>query len=137
MTNKNDQRILELKKQIASKKEELGKSTRFNPVTNCSLELEGVRVNLNAQSKTDLTMLLVKLNSYKLSVADLGLGRLDIGGYDITEWISDVKSKLDILNRKDEEQKLRVMESKLAKLLSEDKKVELEIDEIESLLKEN
>jgi hypothetical protein len=39
------------------------------------------------------------------------------------------------MSRKDEESKLRDMESKLTKLLSDRKKVELEIDEIESLLK--
>ena len=39
----NDSRILILKKQIESKKEQLSKSTRFSPVTNCSIELDGIR----------------------------------------------------------------------------------------------
>lgn len=38
--SKNDERILELKEKINQKKEEISKSSaRFNPITNCSIEL--------------------------------------------------------------------------------------------------
>lgn len=50
-------------------------------------------------------------------------------------WIKDIKSKLSVLALKREENDLKKMESKLDKLLSEDKKTELEIDEIAALLK--
>ncbi|MFB0830237.1 hypothetical protein [Brevibacillus laterosporus] len=42
------------------------------------------------------------------------------------DWIKDLKSKLDIVRRKEEEHKLKVMETKLHQLLSNEKKVELE-----------
>ncbi|MGV4321182.1 hypothetical protein [Bacillus mojavensis] len=136
MTNTNDQRILKLKKQIEVKKEKLGKTSRFTPVTNCSLEVDGVRFNINVLDKEKLIMLAVKLNSYLLSAKDLGYeDQFIISGYKVEDWLTDIKSRLDILSKKDEERSLKVMEDKLAKLLSEDKKVELEIDEIESLLK--
>lgn len=136
MTNTNDERILLLKKQIDEKKEKLGKITRFAPITNCSIELDGLRYNINVLSKEQLTLLMVKLNTYVLSVKDLGiLNDFSISGYGLEGWISDVKSKLDILSKKDEEKQLQLMESKLTKLLSDGKKVELEIDEIASFLK--
>lgn len=136
MTNNNDTRILEMKKQIEAKKEKLGKSTRFMPVTNCSIELDDKRYNLNAMTKDALIHLAVKLHSYMESAKTLGLGeQYVISGYSPVDWVADIKSKIDILSKKDEEKSLKVMEEKLSKLLSEGKQVELEIDAIESMLK--
>jgi len=137
MSNSNDQRILELKKQIEAKKEKLGKTTRFSPVTNCSLELDGDRYNIQALNKEQLIMLMVKLNSYLISAKALEVAEdFAISGYHVSDWIGDIQDKVEILARKDEEKQLKLMESKLTQLLSERKKVELEIDEIESLLKD-
>lgn len=131
----NDQRILKLKEQIKVKKEKLSKISRFTPITNCSIELDGTRQNIQVLNKMDLISLMVRLNSYMLSAKDLGiLNEYLISGYKVEEWIEDIKSKINILSQKDEEKLLRNMEDKLSKLLSEGKKVELEINEIESLL---
>lgn len=137
MTNTNDQRILDMKKKIAEKKEKLGKITRFTPITNCSIDIEGERVNIQTLSKEKIILLMVKLNAYVLSARDLGvLNNFEMSGYNVKDWITDLKSKLDILSKKDEEKVLKSMENKLSALLSEGKKTELEIDEIESLLKD-
>lgn len=135
MENNNDQKILELKKQIEVKKKQINKSKKFAPVTNCSIELDGIRHNIQVLTKEQVISLMVKLNSYAMSADDLGLlHNYNISGFNVMEWIDDLKSKLDFMSRKEEEQKLKTMESKLDKLLSNDKKVELEISEIESLL---
>ncbi|ASA22586.1 hypothetical protein [Paenibacillus donghaensis] len=136
MANPNDQKILELKKQIEVKKEKLSKSQKFTPITNCSIEIDGVRHNIQVLQKEQILNLLIKLNAYVLSAKDLGvLESYNVSGYHVQDWITDLKLKFEILNRKDEEQKLKAMESKLDKLLSDDKKVELELDEIANLLK--
>lgn len=62
------------------------------------------------------------------------LNTYNISGYNVADWITDLQSKLSFISRKDEEAKLKAMEATLDKLLSDDKKVELEIDEIESIL---
>jgi hypothetical protein len=135
MSNTNDQRILTLKNQIELKKDKLGKSTRFAPVTNCSIEIDGVRYNIQVLTKEQLVMLMVKLNSLLMSAKVLEvLEDFNISGYHVADWISDIQAKIDVLSRKDEERKLKAMEDKLLKLLSDGKKVELEIDNIESLL---
>ncbi|WP_340032648.1 hypothetical protein NSQ20_12360 [Paenibacillus sp. FSL K6-1122] len=135
MANLNDSKILELKKQIEEKKKSVGKSKKFTPVTNCSIELDGVRINIQTLTKEQLIFLLVKLNSYAASAIELELlDQYVISGYNIADWIGDLKSKLEFINSKDEEQKLRLMESKLDKLLSDDKKVELELNEIAEML---
>lgn len=135
MGNANDTKILELKAQIKEKKNKLKKLKKFVPITNCSIEVDTVRYNLQVLNKEQLITLLVKLNSIRLSVVDLELEEYFISGYKIEDWISDIKSRLEILSLKEEENKLLVLENKLHTLLSTDKKVELEIDSIESMLK--
>ena len=132
---KNDAKIIALKEQIAKKKEQLNKAKRFSPITNCSIEIDTVRSNIQVLSREQLVLLLVKLNAYKSSAEELELlDQCIISGYNIEDWIADIKSKLEVVNYKDEELKLRAMESKLDRLLSNEKKTELEINEIESLL---
>lgn len=134
--SKNDEKILVLRKQIEEKKEKLKNVTRFNPITNCSIELGGIRYNLNTLANEQLTLLLVELNMYNLSITDLGIDKdtFMISGYKVDEWIEDIKSKLENINQRNEQNKLKQLESKLTKMLSEEKKTELEIEEIESML---
>nr|DAS29410.1 MAG TPA: hypothetical protein [Caudoviricetes sp.] len=132
--NKNDDRILELKEKIEKKKLELsGKNTRFVPITNCILLLGGT-YNLNTFDEISLKIMLVRLHSYKMVSDDLGISDLELSGYSIDDWISDIKNKMEVLNVKNEIANLKRMEAKLDKLLSEDKKTELELDDIASLL---
>ena len=134
--SKNDDRILELKKQIETKKKAIAeKNTRFIPETNCILNLDGVTSNLNVCGKDELIFLLIKLNSYLMSVENLGINNFEISGYSVNLWLKDIRNKLKVIGLKREESDLKRMENKLDKLLSEDKKTELEIDEIAELLK--
>lgn len=136
MANLNDSKIMNLKVLIEEKKKVLKKSKQFSPITNCSIELDGTRYNIHVLSKEKLITLAVKLQSYMTAAKELEL--LDvyiISGYRVEEWISDIKSKLDVLIQREEEKKLKFMENKLNKLLSEDKKTELELSEIENILK--
>lgn len=131
----NDNRIIELKRQIEIKRDELlAVKQRFVPETNCVLELEGTTYNLNVCTADTLKFLLIRLNAYLMSAQALQIKIPEISGYDIAAWMSDIDNKIHGLNIKEEENKLKQMESKLNKLLSDDKKTELKIDEIASLL---
>lgn len=133
--SKNDDRIIELKNQIEIKKKELtNKRVKFTPETNCVLELEGTNYNLNVCTEEILTLLMIKLNTYIMSANDLVVSIPTMSGYPIDLWISDIKNKLAVTTIKREETNLKRMEAKLDKLLSDDKKTELELDEIASLL---
>jgi hypothetical protein len=136
MNNPNDEKILQLRDQIKVKKEKLKNKKKFIPVTNCSIEVDGVRNNLQVLTKELLISLAVKLNAYKMSAEDLGLAdEYTISGYKLEDWITDIKLKLEVIAQREEESKLQALETKLHVLLSNDKKVELEISEIESMLK--
>jgi len=134
--NTNDEKIMQLKFQIGEKKKNLKTKKKFSPLTNCSIEIDGVRLNLQVLNKENLIHLLVKLNSYLLSAVDLGLeDEYKFSGYSIDQWITDIKLKLDILRYEEEDRKLKELERKLENMLSSEKRIELEIDEIESLIK--
>ena len=132
--SKNDDRILELKEKIEKKKLELSdKNTRFVPVTNCIMELDGETNNLHTCDASKLALLLVKLSLYKKEAETLDIDFV-VSGYSIDDWITDIKNKFEVTKTKAEMNSLKMMESKLDKLLSEDKKTELEIDDIAALL---
>lgn len=130
----NDKRILELKEQIKIKRDKLSKIGKFTPVTNCILDLDGNKLNIQVLKKDQLVLLACKLQSYKNSAIELDL-ELNMSGFNIDDWLKDIKSRIDILSLKDEELKLKEMEDKLTTLLSNEKRVELEINAIEEMLK--
>ena len=131
---KNDERVLQLKKIIEDKKSELKAVKRFTPLTNCVLDLDGQKYNLNVLQLADLQLLLVKLNMYLMSANSLGIN-LEIAGYNIAEWMADIKSKIEIFEYVKKKSELKTLETKLDNMLSDEKKTELELDEIAALLK--
>lgn len=132
MATKNDERVLQLKQVIDKKRSEL-KELRFIPITNCVLDLEGHKYNLNVLQFDDLQLLYVRLNMYLVSAKNLGIN-LKISGYSLEDWIADIKSKLEVFEYKKKEAELKTLEAKLDKMLSDEKKTELELDEIAGLL---
>lgn len=135
MAAKNDDRIIDLMKQIEVKKKVLEeKRVRFSPETTCVLDLDGVKYNLNVCSNDTLNLLLLKLNMYVLSARDLKMPIPVISGFKVDLWLSDINSKLAVAELKKEEKNLKDMETKLDRLLSNDKKTELELDEIAAML---
>lgn len=131
MSEKNDAVIMGLKAQIAGKKASLGTSQRFVPVTNCSLEVDGVRYNLHTLSKDIIIALLVKLTSYNETAKALKYEEdYTLSGFLVKDWIKDLQGKLAQLIRNEEEKTLHAWERKLETLMSEDKRVELELQEI-------
>jgi hypothetical protein len=132
--NKNDERILELRSQIKEKKLKLKTKKKFTPVTNCSIEIDGLRYNLNVLQKDLLILLLVKLQAYKMAANELNVNEIKISGYDIKDWIADIQLKIEIISFIEKEDELKQIENKLNIMLSNEKKVEFEINEITDLL---
>ena len=131
--NKNDERVLQLKKLIETKKAELF-IQKFVPITNCILDMEDKKYNLNVLQEKELEFLMVKLNAYAMSADNLKID-LVISGYGVNEWLADISGKLAIITDKKKRDKLKALEAKLDKMLSDEKKTELELDEIAALLK--
>lgn len=137
MAIKNDERILALREQIEAKKKTLGKQPRFSPVTTCMLDVNGTRINLHTLNSVDkINHLLVYLNMWVMSAEDMGIDSKDImlSDFPVTEWMDDLRSKKAVVVYQEEAKKLNALNAQLEKLLSDDKKTELEIDAIAELL---
>lgn len=135
--NKNDDKILTLKKQIENKKKELGKQPRFSPVTTCMFTYNGNRVNIHTlASVKDINAMLVYFNVYAMSAENLGIDCKDVcfDGFSVLEWMEDLHAKKAVVEYTAKKTQLTALEKKLDKLLSDDKKTELEIDAIANLI---
>ena len=69
---------------------------------------------------------------YEMAAEDLGLSVVDypVSGFTIPEWMADIESRLDEINRREKENELIETEKLLDSLLSDDKKTELTLQEI-------
>lgn len=138
MTLKNDEKILELKKLIEQEKKKYDKQKRFNPETCCIFELNGGKINLNTINDVDkLNELLIYFNTFRLSAIDLGLAShmYKVNGFGVDQWMNDIRNKIEYIDYKNHLKQLEEKERLLDKLLSEDKKTELELLNIEKMLK--
>lgn len=136
MGNNNDLKVLELKRQIEKKREVMGEYKKFSPKTTCILELDGIKYNIHTLLKDQVIHLLIKLYAYKNIAEKLSLEEeYYLCGFNINDWIYDANGKLIDINYKNEIKKLSAMEQKLDKLLSDEKKVELELEDIANFLK--
>lgn len=132
MANKNDKAIMLLKKQIEEKKTNLKSSEKFVPITNCTLTLDERRYNLNVLEPEVLVQLLMKLQSYKMAAEALNIdaGQATFSGFKVDDWLTDLQAKYTKVNREREQTRLKALEAKLHTLLSTDKQVELELEDI-------
>ena len=132
MATKNDELILKLKEDIDAKKSKLAEVKKFEPTTNCNLELDGRRYNLHVSPAEELILLAGKIQSLKDGAFKAMQENLSIGGYTAEEWLGDIKGKFAVLTLSTEKRRLKELEDKLHNLLSTDKKVELEIEDLKS-----
>lgn len=132
----NDNRIITLKETIEAKRIELQEEKRFIPQTTCCIQLkDGTKINLHTLDTNELSLALIIMqtlfnNAYALNMTDI-----KISGFYFNEWIDDISALLHNKQVKEKKAQLNQLEKKLDSLLSEDKRTELELDDIANLLK--
>ena len=140
MVNKNDNRILELKKKIEQERATLKESnSRFQPITSCILEFAGQKYNLNAMSANDLLLLLSLLSvmeqvTTKVAEEMQFIKPATVNGYLLTEWITDIRKKLDQVLYREKKAKLDKLEKQLTDLLTGETQTKLKVDNLEDEL---
>lgn len=137
MEKNKDEIIEDLLKVVEEKKDKIKKIKNFKFKTSLSFTF-GMNTsesrNLNTVTTEELyrillfiTDLIEKNEEFK----DLGLdGLKDWYGYSLNDWKEDVILKIKQKEINNEVSKLKVIESKLNSLISEDKRKELELKEI-------
>ena len=133
---KNDQKITELRQQIAIKKEQLKTRPKISYITNGLLKLSDTEVyNLNVLNISECFNLVAKLCQINHSV-ELANFELEtnypciFNDFLFGEWVSDIHQRMALLNWEVEKGKLTKMDNKLAELLSEEAKTKGSIDDI-------
>ena len=140
MVNKNDNRILELKKKIEQERATLKESnSRFQPITSCILEFAGQKYNLNAMSANDLLLLLSLLSvieqaNTKIAKEMQFIKPATVNGYLLAEWIIDIRKKLDQVLYREKKAKLDKLEKQLTDLLTGETQTKLKVDNLENEL---
>ena len=140
MVNKNDNRILELKKKIEQERATLKESnSRFQPITSCILEFAGQKYNLNAMSANDLLLLLSLLSvieqaNTKIAEETQFIKPATVNGYLLAEWITDIRKKLDQVLYREKKAKLDKLEKQLTDLLTGETQTKLKVDNLEDEL---
>lgn len=150
MTNvkNNDERILKLKKLADEKRAAIAEnSTPAKYLTNKVLTLDGVTYNLGViNSLEEIVLLMSKIGSLATGYSIFTMGAdlddekyyhsLKINGFHLDDWAEDVKTRLQQIVLREDKNVLAKIEKKLDELLSEEKKTELELDELEKLLQD-
>lgn len=138
MSVSNDEMILKLKDQIATRKEEFDKLPKnFVAETSCIyIDDSGEKFNLRVMTADQLIPLRVKLHMYEMSANDLNIDihSFTVSGFTVDKWMHDIQGRLDEIKRRDAEKDLKADEKLLDSLLSEDKKTELALKDIAARL---
>ena len=140
MVNKNDNRILELKKKIEQERATLKESSsRFQPITSCILDFAGQKYNLNAMSANDLSLLLSLLSVIEQANTEIAkemqfIKPATVNGYLLAEWIIDIRKKLDQVLYREKKAKLDKLEKQLTDLLTGETQTKLKVDNLEDEL---
>ena len=134
----NDNRIITLKATIEAKRIELREQevTRFVPKTTCCIQFkDGTKINLHTLDANELSLALIIMQTLFNNAYALNLTEAKISGFFFNDWIDDISALLHNKQIKDKKAQLNQLEKKLNSLLSEDKRTELELDDIANLLR--
>lgn len=137
MSTKNDEMILQLKKKVEEQKAELAKLPRtLQSETSTVFRTDAENLNLRVMSVEQLKLLKVKLHAYVMSAIDLeiGIDEVIVSGFSIDKWMHDIDMQISVLTRVEKEKKLKETEATLNRLLSDDKRTELELQELAKML---
>ena len=134
MSTNNDSRILALQEGIRKEREAIASVERFVPVTTCIFQFQNYKINLHTLDMEHLTLIHLLLRTFIKEAESLGYLKSKIGGFTLEEWEHDVLGVMTKYNVRRRKQLLEQQEKKLAALLSEDKRTELELDAIEEML---
>lgn len=137
MSTKNDEMILQLKKKVEEQKAELAKLPRtLQSETSTVFRTDAENSNLRVMSVEQLKLLKVKLHAYAMSAIDLeiGIDEVVVSGFSIDKWMHDIDMQISVLTRAEKEKKLKETEATLNRMLSDDKRTELELQELAKML---
>lgn len=140
-TKTKDEQIEQLIKVVLQKKEAIkAANQKYIPKTNLSFSFgDGLRGNFNINTQQDATKLVEALAflinaeaAHTQACERLGVTVTEFKwlGYTLEEWQSDFKARVDKVQLKANEAELEAIEQSLNKLISKEKREEMELAEL-------
>jgi len=135
---KNDDAIKSLMAKVATQKQTLGSKPKVSWKTNGIFKFNSdVHLNLNTVRDpimlVDALALLLGMSKNRLEAGKaLGVDVPDFSfnGYDISEWVDDFKTRIAVITWEAKKSALDLTEAKLAALVSEEARTEMELEKI-------
>jgi hypothetical protein len=135
---KNDERIKQLMTEVEDRKAKLGAKPKATWLTNGVFKYNSNEYfNLNTIQNSDklveaLSFLINKTRDQEEAAQLLGVPEpsFEWGGYSIQDWLADFKTRLSIVTWESNKAKLDGTQAKLAQLVSEEARTEMELDSI-------
>lgn len=135
----NDEKIVSLMNVIKEKKESIGAEPKFRPATTCNLCIDmTMKTNIHTIiTVEEANKALMMLGLYELACEKIGIDANSamIGDFSISDWKKDLLSRKELLEYKKKVRELNSLESQLNGMMSDTKKTELALGDIEKLLK--
>ena len=137
--NKNDEKIVLLKKKLEEKRNELDKvePSKHHFRTNLMFDGFGRKMNLNTIGTANEALeWRVWLNTYCKSALDLGFEKHSVlvSNFTLEDWCYDLDFIYQSKLYQDKKKEFNKLAKRLDELLSNDKKVELELEDIADIL---
>jgi len=143
MSTKNDAVIKELMAKVEQQKAGLGKKEKTTLQTNGIFKFDSSNFfNLNTVSDPSklveaLAHLIAKEKAFEEAKERLLVTKIDFkwDGYTVNEWESDFQTRISIIEWDNKKRQLDETKKRLSQLVSEDARTEMELEEIQKLLK--
>jgi len=136
-----DEQTISLLKEINKRKEEIAKVEKPSWKTNCSFSYkENGQNSVNLQVEPNIRILVniaaflrEKYRAYLDTINDLSL--VDIPdftwqGYSVSDWLSDIKSRINKIQISSKKKQLEVLESRATAIISTEMRAKLELEAI-------
>ncbi len=132
-----DTMTLQLIKEVKKQKEEISNAERPNWLTNCALSVLGRNINLHVETSIPTLIEAAALLIHKEEIYNVAAFRLGADvppylydGYSVSDWLSDIKSRIDKISIQNKRRKLEVLENRLSSIVSPELRAKLELEAI-------
>jgi len=139
--SKTDKAVLELLTKVREKKAAI-KTAKERPqwITNCSFKTPTGSINIQTVRDTDtlISICASLLVEYESSIK--AANQLDLpysekkDGYNLTEWIADLKTRARMLKVEKEQKEISELDERINRLVSAEQRREMELEELKQLL---
>lgn len=146
MTTKNtDQIVIDLLNKVKEKRKSLEKKQKAKWITSCTIGYNpnSVTDRINIQTVSDINILVDicaflqnKEQAFNRARETLQVDvEFSYMGYSVQDWITDLKTRIDFISINTEKKELAALEARIDKLVTNDQRREIELEEILKLVK--